>query len=202
MIDTVVFHPVFTTMPSEARAEVGFLALDWALGENGVTRWIGAFETSAARPPSGVPADGLIETVQALAERTGEPGWLLIQGQRKNGPVVASLAVPAKWIDHPLMDLHIEVTLPFADQTPQGFPTTESLDELRAVEEKITAGLEPLALLVAHETCRGVRTLHLYADSDVSEVADQVRDAVGGWPGAAVSPHLDPGWRAIRDLMG
>jgi hypothetical protein len=41
VIDTVVFHPSFATMPSGARNQVGFLALDWALGEDGVTRWIG-----------------------------------------------------------------------------------------------------------------------------------------------------------------
>ena len=51
--------------------QVGFLALDWALGEDGVTRWIGGFETSDTRPPAGVPADGLIATVEALADRAG-----------------------------------------------------------------------------------------------------------------------------------
>jgi hypothetical protein len=30
------------------------------------------------------------------------------------------------------MDLHVAVTLPFADQTPQGLPGPSSLDQLRA----------------------------------------------------------------------
>jgi hypothetical protein len=200
VIDTVVFHPSFATMPSDARNQVGFLALDWALGEDGVTRWIGGFETSATRPPAGVPADGLIETVGALAGRAGQPRWVLLRGEREGAVVIASLAVPAKWVDHPLMDLHMAVTLPFADQRPQGLPGPSSLDQLRALEDELTARLEARALLVAHETTRGVRTLHLYADSDAPAVAEQVRDAVAGWPGATVNSNLDAGWRAIRHL--
>jgi hypothetical protein len=38
VIGTVVFHPAFAQMPPGARGQVGFLALDWALGEDGVTR--------------------------------------------------------------------------------------------------------------------------------------------------------------------
>jgi hypothetical protein len=200
VIDTVVFHPSFATMPSDARNQVGFLALDWALGEDGVTRWIGGFETSGTHPAAGVPADGLIETVGALAGRAGQPRWVLLRGEREGAVVLASLAVPAKWVDHPLMDLHLAVTLPFADQTPEGLPGPGSLDQLRALEDELTDRLEPRALLVAHETTRGVRTLHLYADSDDSAVAEHARDAVAGWPGAAVNSTLDAGWRAIRHL--
>jgi len=200
VIDTVVFHPLFATMPSNARKQVGFLALDWALGEDGVTRWIGGVDTSDTRPSAGVPPDGLIETVEALAGRAGQPRWVLLHGECEGAVVLASLCVPAKWVDHPLMDLHMAVTLPFADQTPQGLPGPSSLDQLRALEDELTDRLEPRALLVAHETTRGVRTLHLYADSDAPDLAKQVQDAVEGWPGAAVNSNLDFGWRAIRHL--
>ena len=200
VIDTVVFHPSFARMPPDARSQVGFLALDWALGEDGVTRWIGGFDTSRTRPPAGVPADGLIETVEALAVRAGQSRWVLLRGEREDAVVLASLAVPAKWVDHPLMDLHIAVTLPFADQTPEGLPGPGALDQLRALEDELTGRLAARALLVAHETTRGVRALHLYADSDDQAVAGLARDAVAGWPGAAVSSNLDAGWQAIRHL--
>lgn len=202
VIDTVVFHPAFATMPSGARTQVGFLGLDWALGEDGVTRWIGAFETSDTRPSTGIPADGLIETVEALAGRAGQSRWVLLRGEREGAVVFASLAVPAKWVDHPLMDLHVAVTLPFADQTPQGLPSPGALDQLRALEDELTDRLKTRALLVAHETTRGFRTLHLYADSDDQAVVKQMRDAVVGWPGATVNSDLDAGWRAIRSLTG
>jgi Family of unknown function (DUF695) len=201
VIDTVVVHPSFARMPSEARSQVGFLALDWALGEDGVTRWIGGFQTSDARPAAAVPADGLIETVEALASRAGEPRWVLLRGERDGAVVIASLAVPVKWVDHPLMDQHIAVALPFADRTPEGLPGPASLNQLRQLEGELTDQLSPGALLVAHETTSGVRTLHVYADSDDPTFTGQVRNAVSGWPGAAVKPSMDPGWRAIRHLM-
>jgi hypothetical protein len=147
-----------------------------------------------------VPADGLIETVRALGGRAGQPRWAFLQGERKGAVVIASLAIPAKWVDHPLMDLHMALTVPFADQTPEGLPRPSPLDQLRALEDGLTDRLEPRVLLVAHETTRGVRTLHLYADSSDSAVAEQARDAVAGWPGAAVNSTLDVGWRAIRHL--
>lgn len=53
---------------------------------------------------------------------------------------------------------------------------------------------------MAHETTRGVRTFHLYGDSDDPALAGQARDLVAGWPGATVRSTLDPGWRAIRHL--
>jgi hypothetical protein len=200
VIDTVVFHPAFAQMPPEARGQVGFLALDWALGEDGVTRWIGAFDTSGTRPAAGVPADGLIETVQALASRASGPRWALLRGERDGAVVLASLAIPAKWVDHPLLDQHIAVRLPFAGQTPAGMPDPGSLDQLRGLEDELTSRLPPHVLLVAHETTRGARTLHLYADSDDPAVTQQVRDIVSRWPGAALSARRDAGWRAIRHL--
>ncbi len=94
------------------------------------------------------------------------------------------------------------MTLPFAGQTPQGLPDPGSLGRLRELEDELTGRLPPYVLLVAHETTRGVRTLHLYADSDDPAVAGQVRDIVSGWPGSAVRPSPDAGWRAIRHLTG
>lgn len=181
VIDTVVFHPAFGKMPA-ARNQVGFLALDWALGEDGVTRWIGGFHTSITRPAAGLPADGLIETVEAC-----QPGQQALLGpaarERDGAVVLASLAIPAKWIDHPLMDQHLAVALPFGDQMSEGLPTPDSLDQLRELEEELTPVLPPHALLVAHETTRGVRTLHLYADSDDRTLPELVRTAVSGREG-------------------
>jgi hypothetical protein len=162
VIDTVVFHPSFARMSSQERGQVGFLALDWALGEDGVSRWIGDFQTSDTRPAAGVPADGLIETVEALARRAAEPRWALLRGERNGAIVLASLAVPAKWVDHPLMDQHLAVTLPFADQTPEGLPRPASLDQLREMEDELADRLSPGAQA---QTCldshpNGVMTAH------------------------------------------
>jgi hypothetical protein len=201
VIDTVVFHPAFANMTPEERGQVGFLALDWALGEDGVSRWIGRYSASADRPATGLQADGLIETVQGLAHRSGKPRWALMRGERDGAVALALVAITAKWIDHPLLDQHVAVKLPFADQTPAGLPGPVGLDQLRAIEHDLTERLEPRALLIAHETIRGTRTLHWYADSDDRGAAEDIRAALAGWPGATATSAHDPGWRAIRHLL-
>jgi hypothetical protein len=80
VIDVVVIHPVFEKMSAQACGSLGFLVLDWALGEDGVTRWIRGFQTSGIASSTGIPADGLIETVEALAGRAGKPRWALPDG--------------------------------------------------------------------------------------------------------------------------
>ena len=203
VIDVVVIHPVFGTMSAQACGSLGFLVLDWALGEDGVTRWIRGFETSGTTSSTGIPADGLIETVEALAARAGQSRWTLRAWERDGAVVMAMVAVPAKWVDHPLLDQHIAVTLPFADQSViNGLPGPDALDQLRALEDDLTARLLPTALLVAHETSGGIRTLHLYGDSDDPHLLDIARSITSGWPGGAVSSSPDPGWRAIRHLTG
>jgi hypothetical protein len=154
---------------------IGFLALDWALGEDDVTRWIGEVGTTSKRPAAGVPASGLIEAVQALARRAGAPHWAKIQGKRDGAVVLASVARPAKWVDHPLLDLHIAVTLPFAEQTQAGLPGPGAIARLHDFEGRLTGSLPPHVRLLAHETTRGTRTFHLYGDSD-----DPTLDAAGG----------------------
>jgi hypothetical protein len=205
VIDVVVIHPVFEKMSAEACGSLGFLVLDWALGEDGVTRWIRGFQTSAGASSTGIPAEGLIETVEALAGRAGsagEPRWRLMAWEHDGVVVMATAAVPAKWVDHPLLDRHITITLPFADQNSAGLPGPDALDQLRGLEDDLTVRLPPTALLVAHETTRGVRTLHLYGDSDDPHLDDIVRSATSGWPGGTISSSQDPGWHAIRHLTG
>jgi hypothetical protein len=202
LIDTVVFHPGFAAMPPEACDHLGYLVLDWALGEDGVTRWIGTVEASAARPVAGRSAAGLIEAVEALAQRAAEPRWALMQGERDGAVILASLARPAKWVDYPLLDLYTALTLPFAERTPDGLPGPAALDRLRDFEDRLTGWLLPHIRLVAHETTRGTRTFHLYSDSDDPALVGQVRDFAAGWPGATVIARPDPGWRAIRRLTG
>jgi hypothetical protein len=199
VIDVVVIHPVFEKMSAQACGSLGFLVLDWALGEDGVTRWIRGFQTSGITSSTGIPADGLIETVEALADRAGKARWALLRSEHEGAVVLASVASPAKWVDHPLLDRHIAVTLPFA-----GLPSQDALERLREFEDGLTSRLPPTALLVAHEShmSRGVRTLHLYGDSDDPHLDDIVRSATSGWPGGAISSSQDPGWHAIRHLTG
>jgi Family of unknown function (DUF695) len=104
---------------------------------------------------------------------------------------------PMKWIDSPLLDQHLEALLPFAEKTGQGYPQGVALERLRQLEDQLTAQLGDRALLVAHETLDGVRTLHLYADhtdQDVFAIAEQV---AATWPSRHLRTEIDPGWRNV-----
>jgi hypothetical protein len=202
-VDTEVFHPAFVRLAEETRRQIAFLVLDWSLGEDEVTRWIGEVSCTVAPTPSGVDVAALRATVEALAARNHDPTWALLTGSRDGHPVLASVSLPAKWIDHPLMDLHVTVELRFSAQTPEGYPAGGTLDQLRAAEDMLIDRFFPRALLVAHETSQGVRVLHLYGDSTDTGLAAEIVQVVAGWrPPATVEATPDPGWAAVRHLTG
>lgn len=99
--DVSVFHPGFATIPEQARGQATFLLLDWLLGEDGVERWLGAIEAVTVCPADALPAEALPETVLALAARTGDDQWALLEGQRDGKSVLVSAMRPMKWIDNP-----------------------------------------------------------------------------------------------------
>ena len=195
--DVSVFHPGFATMPEQARGQATFLLLDWLLGEDGVERWLGAIEAVTVCPADALPAEALPETVLALAARTGDDQWALLEGQRDGKSVLVSAMRPMKWIDNPLLDQHLEVLLPFAEKTEQGYPQDVALERLRQLEDQLTAQLGDHALLVAHETLDGVRTLHLYADHTDQGVVGIAQQVVATWPSSHLRTELDPGWKNV-----
>ena len=195
--DVIVFHPGFATIPAQARGQASFLLLDWLLGEDGVERWLGAIEAVTVCPGDALPAAALPETVLALAARTGDDQWALLEGQRDGKSVLVSAMRPMKWIDNPLLDQHLELFLPFAERTEQGHPQGVALERLRRLEDQLTAQLGDRALLVAHETLDGVRTLHLYADHTDQSVAGIAQQVVATWPRSHLRTELDPGWKNV-----
>jgi len=102
-----------------------------------------------------------------------------------------------KWIDNPLLEQHLEVLLPFAEKTEQGYPEDVALERLRQLEDQLTAQLGDRALLVAHETQDGARTLHLYADHTDQGVAGIAQQVVAAWPSSHLRTELDPGWKNV-----
>jgi hypothetical protein len=195
--DVRVFHPGFATISEQTQGQATYLLLDWLLGEDGVERWLGAVEAVTACPADSLPADALPETVLALAARTGDNQWALLEGQRDGKPVLVSAMRPMKWIDNCLMDQHLELLLPFADKTEQGFPQSDALERLRHLEDRLTAQLGDRALLVAHEIRDGLRTLNLYADPTDQSVLGIAHQVAATWPGSRVQTELDPGWRNV-----
>jgi hypothetical protein len=185
-------------MPEGARGQITFLLLDWLLGEDGVVRWLGGIFPVTGEPEDSIGADAVPDVVAGLISRNDAVTWTLLTGERDGAVVLVKARRPLKWIDYPLFDQHIGVTVGYTDSTPQGLPEPEELDRLRLVEDDLLAALGEHVLFVAHETSRGTRTWHMYADGEREDGASRVRAWTASVPGATVTVEPDPGWRMVR----
>lgn len=196
--DVICFHPHFPEMSEEARGQVTFLVLDWLLGEDDVERWVRSIQATESLPAASLPADALPEVISALAGRHVEPQWALMERQSKQGRrVIVSARQPMRWIDTPLFDQHLTVSIRYAGQRDGGLPTPEALDHLRELEDDLVDELGGLADLVAHETSGGRRDLHLYADSQDPRAEATIRGWAADRPDVELTSTPDPGRTAM-----
>ena len=197
-LDVVVHHPLFGGLAQERRLQVALLLLDWILGEDDVTRWVGAVDTATRGPLDRTAAD-LSNAVTALAARTRNE-WVVLEGSTPDGAVIMVLARrPLRWIDFPLFDLHTEVRLTYDDAEASGLPAPASLEVLRDQEARISAALGTRGILVARVSAAGTRVLHYYSDSADHHGRAAIEDAVRTSGGAARSTP-DPGWTQVRQF--
>ena len=198
--DVVVHHPELGSMEEGERARVAFLVLDWALGEDDVERWVGSVSTAVEPDPAAVDLPRFVATVDRQAAQPVEETWVLLRGQRPDGaPVVALARRPLRWIDHPLLDQHDEVSLAY-DADPNGLPGGDELERIRAQEEDLVAAAGPGAMLLGHETSAGERRLHLYSDSEDQNVTERIGRWVTATARASLKVEADPAWRSVRHL--
>lgn len=201
-LDVAVYHPSFGDLVDEARMMLALTALDWALGEDDVERWVGRIETTTFEPLDEVPITGLTAVLSQLADRWGGERWLHLAGvDAKGRQVRASVRHPVRPVDHPLFDEHVVVRLPFAGLGADGLPDEVVAARLNAFEAHLRQRLGAAAVLVAHETHAGQRVLHLYDDSQHS-VGPQIAPMLSAWAegGARVETGLDPGWTSTTHL--
>ncbi|TBN57632.1 DUF695 domain-containing protein [Glaciihabitans arcticus] len=198
-IDVTVFHPQFPAMRRQGGAQVTFLFLDWLLGEDDVTRWLGVIEPTDTEPEGSRPLGELLDIVTDLESRQTEGEWVVMGATDRRGkPVLVSVIRPLRWIDRPLLDLHSEIRLPYAAQS-DGLPTPEGLEEVGSYEDELVATLGGRAVLVAMVSTRGARTFHLYSDSEDQNSRDLI-DRFRAGDAAKKAHELDPGWRAVRQF--
>ncbi len=202
VVDVSVHHPLFPLVPEQNRTTVTFLVLDWLLGEDGVERWIGGVEVAEHRPLDAVAATALPSVVAQVAERHREPRWAVLSGEARDGlPVVATVRLPLKPVEFPLFDLHVGVGVPYSHANPGRLPVDPSLAALCDLEDTLVDRLGGSALFVGHESHRGVRLLHFYADSQ-DNVPAQIEAVCRSWSDGRVrvDAHLDGGWEQIGHL--
>ncbi|MBF8186472.1 DUF695 domain-containing protein [Nonomuraea sp. K274] len=205
-VDVAAYHPIFGELDEETRMETALLALDWLLGEDDVARWVGEITAATFPPIDSVAAVHLPAVVADLASGFEEEQWVLLEGQTAGGaPLAAAARHPLRPVDHPLLDQHIAITLPYAHRDDKGLPTGDSTAALSDFEERLTACLVELgdqAMLAVHLTAEGHRIIHVYADS-AGDAATPAKELVAGWREgrARVDVAADPAWTAVSPFV-
>jgi hypothetical protein len=203
-IDVTAFHPIFSVMTEEEQLQVTFLTLDRALGESGVELWVGRVEASRTEPQRPHTVIQLRSAVTNLAQKVAEDSWAMLTGEDQQGYTRTAMAqVPLKPARWPRFDTHVRVDLPYRNRRDNGFPHDESLEALRVFEDRLATAVGPDGQVVAHETARGRRTLHLYIDG-LTRAADVAKRLLPQWreAKATMATSFDPAWDAISHLRG
>jgi hypothetical protein len=198
-VDVSVFHPGFATLPEQARGQLTFLALDWALGEERVETWVGAVETALTPPPNLRSGRELQAAVAELAARHAEPVFAILGAETKRGPLMATVQLPLRSARWPRFDTHVSVTTSFVKRD-NGLPTEDALTQLRELEDRLEAALNGDGVMIGHETCAGSRTIHVYVDG-ATHASDAVTGAARSGP-ASVKTDVtyDPALERVRHL--
>lgn len=204
-LEVSVYHPLFRELEEQVRGQVAFLALDAALGEDDVEAWVGEITPSTEPPLDGFGLPALRSVVRDLRDDNtdpdGSPHWVIMEGQGVDGPVMALAQVPLSPTTAPTFDTHVAVLVPYTDLTEQGYPGPGSLGPLRSLEEHLSERIQGSGQIVAHQSHRGMRVLHIYVDSTTPAV-EQMRAAVEAWDQGRIRVQVtpDPGWHNVAHL--
>ncbi|WP_328465269.1 DUF695 domain-containing protein [Actinoplanes sp. NBC_00393] len=182
-------------MPEEARNQVAFLSLDWLLGEDTVEIWVGGI-AAATTPGDGLTGRDLVALVAGLAPVDGGYNWRALSGARDGKPLIVLVQSPLQPACHPGHDLHVRLDVPYRGRDENGLPVRDVLPQLHALEDHFGRYADG-AVIVAHETCDGVRTTHLYADRPAA--AESLKPLIASWPDGRVRMTVtpDPAWKQV-----
>ena len=198
-VDVAAYHPDFLFVPEDVQLALTRRVLDAALGEDDVARWVGTVTAVTDEPMDALPPAMLPAVVEQVAAPFAEPAWLTGEGRTPLGHT-AQVAVrfPLHRQDHPLCELYVTVSVPYAHANPDRLPVEPSASALRDFEKAIDA-LGDHGVLAARETGDGKRIFHVYVDPESGAVAE-LDQLAAGWPEgrAKVATQPDPAWRTLE----
>lgn len=195
----VVHHAAFANIDDEGiRRQVAFLGLENTVGEDAVSRWIGAVEVAVERPPNARPLAELNDRIAELASSATGQQWAVLQGERAGRPIFVTLNQALKRIDHPALEVHTEIAIHLADRSrDDGLTTNEEAEVLNAMEDDLLQALGPNGVMFGRETWNGLRVIHVLTKG--------ANDALAAWHkrhGATydirVSHAPDPAWKVLE----
>lgn len=203
-LDVTVHHPLFPLLDDESRRRVAFHALEAALGEDDVERWLGAVDVSADAPIDAIA----VSTLRAVVDQLRPPGaqWAVLKGRGPRGTVLATVRRPFGPADRPLCDTHVTLTLRYPPG-PDGLPADESVTAaIQQLEEEVVTALGgdgPHAVLLGHEIAGGRVVVRLYVDG-LEVDAGRAKPVLTSWKHgtARIAVRRDPAWRAVGHLLG
>jgi hypothetical protein len=202
-VHVTVCHPEFAALNEDAQLQVTFVALDRALGEDDVIRWLGAIETADTSPADALSAAGFRSAVCDFADTHRIPERILMQDMAVGGlPRFTSTTVPMRAIDYPLYDQHIALTLRYDPDGPTRLPDRIVLVRLQQFETDLGTRLAGQAALAGHQTWDGRRVIHLYADP-ATDTAMRLSASPPPWQDgpSSVDISFDPGWDAVDHFL-
>ena len=200
-VHVAVHHDGFAALADAQRLDIAYLALDWALGEQDVQRWIGEVSTVAELPDAAIPIASLATTVAGFAER--HPRAFALVGATVEGlPLTAVVQVPLSPVDFPLFDQHIAVAVPYAAMNAGRLQVGLSAERIRAFDDALSGLVGDDAVLAVAVSHDGRRVFHYYTDP-LSSVAERVAAWDHGWPEGRVDIQVssDPAWNAVRPFQ-
>ena len=203
--DVQLHHPDFANLPEQTRVALTRRALETALGELDTELWLGEVTPVEFPPLDGFGLAALGSVVQDLKRQRldadGRPGWVMLRGETKQGPLVAMARSPLHPLTAPDLDTYVAVSLPYSHRTADGLPDEGSLEPLRGFESRLETSLGTAGLVVAHLSNAGTRTLHVYVDS-TADVLPAVKHLASAWDQGTADVHdmHDAGWSAVQHL--
>ncbi len=197
-LSVTLFHPEFRTYPERLALEAAFHKLDFELGENAVTRWIGQVDIARVRPERSETFDGLRAAIAEISEP--EPTtWSIASIALSNGTnVVGRVRRTLRWQDHPFHTRHYVLRVRFRGRG-DGLPTNEEYERLVAIDD-VLEELAGAAEEVLYLTGAGERVIHFYAREDDAAAASALK-AAAREHGYRLRSERDPGWTAVRDFL-
>lgn len=209
--DIVVHHPLFPLIQQESRLRVAFLALDAAVGEDDVERWIGAVDVSADAPIDAIAISalpGVIDQLRPAARRGGESlnhQWAVFRGTTSEGAIQATVRRPFARADRPLCDTYVAIVLTYP-KGEDGLPIDERIvAAVRDLQDACVAALGgdgPHVTPIGHELAGGRAIVHIYVDG-LTVDPRQLKPVLSGWEYgvARLRTLADPAWRAVGHLL-
>jgi len=197
LIHVTSFHPAFAAMPDEMRGLTTFVTLDRILGEDIVQRWFGGIRISVEPLEHGAPFAMLNEAVGLLSRDAPGERFNDLRGEAPDGrPMVATINLALKRIDHLACDTHVIVDVALRDPMPDGLPDDTELDALSDIEDELEEMITGDAAYLGRETMHGRRALHWFVAAD-----HPVRPALEAWAVAHADRDVrltwapDPRWQ-------